>query len=311
MSSMVGVRPGAPSGRQPLDLAALKRTAIELSNRVRRPGLVTRFTVIGATMALLVATTLAGLIETRLTEHIMDLTLARAVDQVELGILTHVERDDFTPPFPPERLADLASRLDPHMSDLIATRSGVLRLHVFALDGTVIYSDLAAKRGQATPLTALLGDALGGRPGTMVSALTSAENADLKARHDAAYEVYVPFVVDGNVVGAYEIYADLAPVRPIRQLVWIAVVGGFIILFLSLFAVVRNAGAYHPAPADRAGAADPPERGAVPLAGRQHRRRHRHPGRDRHGPVRQPAGRARLGPLPRQPARPEPGGAGA
>ena len=227
-----------------MDLAALRRAVLDGIEHVRRPGLVARFTVIGATMALLVATTLAGLIETRLTEHIMDLTLARAVDQVELGILTHVERDDFTPPFPPERLADLASRLDPHMSDLIATRSGVLRLHVFALDGTVIYSDLAAKRGQATPLTALLGDALGGRPGTMVSALTSAENADLKARHDAAYEVYVPFVVDGNVVGAYEIYADLAPVRPIRQLVWIAVVGGFIILFLSLFAVVRNAGAF-------------------------------------------------------------------
>ena len=110
MSSVVGVPGGTPSGRQPMDLAALKRTAIEAVNRVRRPGLVTRFTVIGATMALLVANTLAGLIETRLTEHVMDLTLSRAVDQVELGILEHVAPADFTPPFTPERLGELAGR---------------------------------------------------------------------------------------------------------------------------------------------------------------------------------------------------------
>ncbi|HZO24589.1 MAG TPA: EAL domain-containing protein [Chloroflexota bacterium] len=244
MSSMVGVRPGTPSGRRPMDLAALRRAVLDGFEHVRRPGLITRFTVIGATMALLVATTLAGLIETRLTEHIMDLTLARAVDQVELGILEHVEPGDFRPPFTPERLDDIARRLDPHLSGLLETRSGVLRLHLFAPDGTVIYSDLAAKRGQAIPVTALLAEALDGKAGTKMSGLTSPENFDLKARHDAAYEVYVPFVVDGAVVGAYELYADLAPVRPIRQLVWIAVVGGFIILFLSLFAVVRNAGAF-------------------------------------------------------------------
>ena len=91
----------------------------------------------------------------------MDLTLARAVDQVELGILEHVRAEDFQPPFTPERLGELASRLDPHMSGLIETRSGVLRLHVFAPDGTVIYSDLAPKRGQVIPIAAHLAQALG------------------------------------------------------------------------------------------------------------------------------------------------------
>ena len=244
MSGRVGMRTRMPWGQQPTVLAALLRVVTQKLHAVRRPGLVTRFTFIGATMALVVATTLAGLIETRLTDHIMDLTLARAVDQVELGILDKVEAADFQPPYPPERLAGLADRLDPHLRELIETRSGVLRMHIFAPDGTVIYSDLAQKRGEVIPTTALLAQALAGRPGTKISTLTSPENADLKARHDAAYEVYVPFWIDGTVVGAYELYADLAPVRPIRQLVWIAVVGGFVILFLSLFAVVRNAGAF-------------------------------------------------------------------
>jgi diguanylate cyclase (GGDEF)-like protein/PAS domain S-box-containing protein len=241
MSSMVDVHAGTSSRWRITGFAALMRS---VAQNARHPGLVARFTIIGASMALVVATTLAGLIETRLTDHIMDLTLARAVDQVELGILDQVEPSDFRPPFTAERLAVLATRLDPHMHELIETRSGVLRMHIFAADGTVVYSDLPEKRGQVIPATSLLAQALAGRPGAKVSGLSSPENADLKARHDAAYEVYVPFRIDGTIVGAYELYADLAPVRPIRQLVWIAVVGGFIILFLSLFAVVRNAGAF-------------------------------------------------------------------
>jgi diguanylate cyclase (GGDEF)-like protein/PAS domain S-box-containing protein len=241
---MAGAPAGTSVGWRTMVLAALKRAAIAAARHARRPGLVARFTIVGATMALLVATTLAGLIEARLTEHIMDLALARAVDQVELGILDQIRPADFQPPHTPERLDDLARRLDPHMTGLVETRSGVLRLHIIAPDGTVIYSDLPSKRGQVMPVTSLLAQALAGRPGTMLSTLTSPENVDLKDRHDAAYEVYVPFFVDGAVVGAYEMYADLTPVRPLRQLVWIAVVGGFIILFLSLFAVVRNAGAF-------------------------------------------------------------------
>jgi diguanylate cyclase (GGDEF)-like protein/PAS domain S-box-containing protein len=241
---MVGVHSGTPSGRQPMDLVALKRVLLDTFEHVRRPGLVTRFTVVGATMALLVATTLAGLIETRLTEHIMDLTVARAVDQVELGILEHVQPEDFKPPFTPERLGEIAKRLDSHMAELTTGRSGVLRLHLIAPDGTIVYSDQPAKRGQVMPETPLLVQALAGRPGTRLSPLTAPENYDLKTRHDAAYKVYAPYFADGTVGGAYVMYADTAAVRPIRQLVWIAVVGGFIILFLSLFAVVRNAGAF-------------------------------------------------------------------
>ena len=216
-----------------------------IGHRPRRLGLVAWFTLVGATVALLVAGVSARIVEDRLTGHVLDQTVARAVDQVELGILDHVTAEDFAPPFTSERLADLAGRLDPHLARVIRDGSGVLRLHLFANDGTVIYSDLAAKRGQITAPAGspLLAGALAGHSGTKSSTLTSAENSDLKERHDGALEVYIPFVVGGTVVGAYEIYQDLAPIRPIRPLVWGVILGGFGLLFLSLFLIVRRAAA--------------------------------------------------------------------
>src|SRR4051812_38295040 len=237
MSSTVAELGSAPLPWTGTLLATLKRAMTVAGQHVRRPGLVTRFTIIGATMALLIATTLAGLIEARLSEYIMDLTVERAIDQVELGLLGNVSPADFKAPYTQDRLDDLATRLDPHLSALHESRSGILRLHLFAPDGTVLYSDLAAKRGTVANVSAHIQSALDGQTVSGISSLGSEENRDLKARYDSAIEVYMPFVELGKDVGATEIYTDIAPIRPIRQLVWIAVVGGFMILFLSLFAV--------------------------------------------------------------------------
>src|SRR5436190_5882525 len=192
-SSVAGLTP-APSPGLATMLAALKRVATVVGQHARRPGLVTRFTIIGASMALLIATTLAGLIEARLSEYIMDLTVERAIDQVQLGILDNVTPADFAAPFTPDRLNNLATRLDPHLATLHQNRSGVLRLHLFAPDGTVIYSDLPSKRGQQVAISSDLAEALEGRIGSDITDLTSAENSDLKARYGTAIEVYVPFV---------------------------------------------------------------------------------------------------------------------
>src|SRR5438270_11615644 len=101
MSSTVAELRAAPASGPSALVASLRRGAFAVRHQARRPGLMTRFTIIGATMALLVATTLAGLIEARLSAYVMDLTVARAVDQVELGVLDHVTPAGFQPPFTP------------------------------------------------------------------------------------------------------------------------------------------------------------------------------------------------------------------
>ncbi|GEM_PF-1345763 len=211
--------------------------------RIRAFGLVARFTLVGAGVALLVASSLAWFIEARLTELMLAQTAARAIDQVQLGILDRVTAADFAPPFTPARLDELAARLDPALVGARQAGSGVIRLNLFARDGTILYSDLVAKRGQMEDPddSERLAAALAGSISTEVSDLDGVENADLHARYGSALEVYVPFTLDGRVVGAYELYQDLAPIRPIRPLVWGTVLGGFLLLLLSVLVVVRGA----------------------------------------------------------------------
>jgi uncharacterized protein (DUF2267 family) len=45
------------------------------------------------------------------------------------------------------------------------------------------------------------------------------EDADLKARYPDAVESYIPIVIDGAVVGAYDLYQDVSPFEPMRFLV--------------------------------------------------------------------------------------------
>ncbi|MGE3907997.1 MAG: putative bifunctional diguanylate cyclase/phosphodiesterase [Chloroflexota bacterium] len=192
---------------------------------------------------MLVACGSAWLIEQRLTEHILELTVLRATDQVELGIIGHVSAADFRVPFPPDRYEQLASRLDVYLGRVIRSGRGVLRMHLFGPDGTVIYSDVVAKRGQVQPRTpgSLFADAFAGKTGARRTSLSSPEDADLKAAYNSALEVYVPIRIRGEVVGVYQLYIDLAPIQPIRPLVWGSVLGAFGVLFLSLFLIIRGA----------------------------------------------------------------------
>ncbi|MBI4492245.1 MAG: EAL domain-containing protein [Chloroflexi bacterium] len=211
-----------------------------LIDQLRRLSLAARFTLVGGALGVLVAVGLAWYIDSRLTDLLLDQMAARAVDQAQLGIVgRHVTAADFEPPYPPDKLDDLEARLAPLLVLVQQRNSGIIRLHIFARDGTVLFSDLASKRGQVHLPSAgsPLAHALAGSVAAQLSSLDSDENADLRERYEGALEVYVPLVLEGRVVGAYEIYQDLAPLRPVRPLV----AGGFLLLLLVLAAVLRRA----------------------------------------------------------------------
>ena len=72
-------------------------------NRVRHMGLVARFSIVGLTVGVLVAGTMAWFIETQLTDLLLTNVAARASDQVErLGLTGYITQADFTPPYTPE-----------------------------------------------------------------------------------------------------------------------------------------------------------------------------------------------------------------
>jgi DNA-binding NarL/FixJ family response regulator len=235
-----------------------------LTRRVCAVGCAARAALPALLAAVLVAAGVAAYLEHRVAELLLGQVVARATDQVQLGVLQRVSLADFEPPYTRAELDDLATRLDPLLARARQEGSGVLRLNLFARDGTILYSDLAALRGRAvSPLeSSLLAGALARRPGAEVGAPHGPEAAALRERYGQVLEVYVPLVLEGRVVGAYEFYQDPAPLRPLRPLVWGAVAaglaGGFPIQVLALRAIARRSAK---APRGR-----PPERAAETTA---------------------------------------------
>jgi diguanylate cyclase (GGDEF)-like protein len=215
-----------------------------LFDRLRNVGLVARFSIVGLTVSLLVAAGMAWFVEAQVTSLLLANIAARAADQVDhLALTGYMVADDFAPPHSAERLDSIAARLDPIFADMQHDGTGVIRLQMFALDGTVLYSDLPSKRGEVLDLhdEEHLSEALEGHAVQEVSDLDGEENSELKATYHEALEVYVPIEIDGPVLGVYEIYQDLAPVRAVRPMVWGAVLSGFALLLVALFGVVRTA----------------------------------------------------------------------
>ncbi len=203
-----------------------------------------RFSIVGLTVGLLVAGVLAWFIEAQLTDILLSAVAARAADQVDhLGLTGYVTAEDFAVPHSPERLASIATRLDPIFADMRDDGSGVIRLQMFALDGTVLYADLPSKRGDTFDFTTddhFLA-AVQGHIENEISNLDGPENRELQDAFHQALEVYVPVDIGGQVVGVYEMYQDLGPARAVRPLVWGATLGGFALLFVALLGVVQAA----------------------------------------------------------------------
>jgi signal transduction histidine kinase/CheY-like chemotaxis protein len=214
--------------------------------RLRSLGLMWRFALVGATVGILVGAGIARYIESDLTDMVLRQTAARAIDQVELGAQGRFDPRDLEAPHTFDKTFRLALQLAPLEAQVNRKGSGLLRLHVIAPDGTIVYSDdmtalnMVVRPEDSPPLrTALAGEA-----SESVSDLSSPRVARLREQgHDGALTVNVPFRIDGKVVGAYELYHDLQPVRAIRTRVWGAVTGGFVLLFLALLLVMRGAAA--------------------------------------------------------------------
>jgi diguanylate cyclase (GGDEF)-like protein/PAS domain S-box-containing protein len=117
----------------------------------------------------------------------------------------------------PEALANptssAATEVNSRLSELTASRE-VLRIKVWARDGTVEFSDLPALRGHRFGVEGDLGEVFDGETSTEFTAGKDAENEFEKGLADEFLSIYLPIrTAGGEIVGAYEVYEDAAPIE--------------------------------------------------------------------------------------------------
>ena len=207
-----------------------------------RPSLLASFSIIGALITAVTAVLFAWSLERRLEQAALRQEAESAADQVALILSPNLGLVDFLGTLSPAKYAQIDELVH---GDIL--REHIVRVKIWNTDGLLLYSDDQSLAGQYFPVSDELAEALGGEIATEVSDLTKTENASERALYDRLLEVYVPIRALGSeqVLGAYEIYHDLAILEPnlaaTRRFVWGSAALGFLILYGSLYTLVRNA----------------------------------------------------------------------
>jgi diguanylate cyclase (GGDEF)-like protein/PAS domain S-box-containing protein len=107
-----------------------------------------------------------------------------------------------------------ATAIDDELVHLVGSGK-ILRIKVWAADGTVVASDLPALRGRSFPVDDDLSEAFEGNLQTGFSEGTAEENIFEQGLADRFLEMYLPIHLPGSndVVGVYEIYQDAASIE--------------------------------------------------------------------------------------------------
>ncbi len=214
-----------------------------LRNLVSRPNLLLRFTLISFFLTIGIAIALTLGIQQRLENDALQQEANSAADQVALILNPNLWAHDLTGPLTPSRFSALDSLIRKEI-----LREHIVHVKIYSRDGTVLYSDEANLVGHKFPIDDELAKALTGQVGMDISDLSKPENITERGQYSRLLEVYIPLHptdAPGQVLGAYEIYHDLTVVQPriddMRNYVTLSVGIGFLVLFFSLFFLVRNA----------------------------------------------------------------------
>ncbi|MHB8049628.1 MAG: HD-GYP domain-containing protein [Coriobacteriia bacterium] len=205
--------------------------------------LLARFSLIGLAVTIAAAALLGYLLQRDLTGHELEQAGALAVMQVSAGVSPHLTVADMSTPLTATRVAELDTLAN---RDLMEYGTIVL-VKIWNRDGTVVYSNDKSLIGKRFPHSEQLRAALKGMTTTEISDEALSGNAAPDGSHERLLETFAPLRLrnDDQIVGAYELYADVAPldhrVEHTRRIIAGGVLGGFGILYLALFGVVYGA----------------------------------------------------------------------
>jgi diguanylate cyclase (GGDEF)-like protein len=202
------------------------------------------FSVLSALIIMLIASLLAwrvqGDVEHMALQQEAVLAQGQAAALLQAGFFRHGTAASLTP----DTLRQLAvyTRQNMHYDHDV-------RVKIWTVHGTILYSDAPAAIGRHFPIDDGLADILAGRVTSAadISDLNAPENVTERGHFRHLLEVYVPIRLGRGapIIGAYELYHDLTLLdgqeTELRRAIWGSVALGFLVLYVSLFLIVRNA----------------------------------------------------------------------
>ena len=174
-----------------------------------RPGL--RAGVLSVSAVMVTGTALA--VSANVSDHLARTAIDEAVGSTEAVVRGYVDPMVTDGGFA-TTASDQRAAIDAQLSRLVVSGK-ILRIKIWATDGTVAFSDLPALRGRQFSIGDELGDALAGKVATEFSSATADENVFERGLANRFLEIYLPIRASGSgdVLGAYEIYEDAAPIE--------------------------------------------------------------------------------------------------
>ncbi len=208
-----------------------------------RLNLLSSFTLVSFFLLAAIAVILIIGIQRRLENNALQQEASSAADQAAFILNPNLRASDLTGPLTPSRFAAIDTLIRTEIM-----HENIIHVKIYSLDGTLIYSDEPDLVGQKFPISDELALALNDQIGMEVSDLSKPENVTERGQYSRLLEVYVPLHpvnAPDQVLGAFEIYHDLAAVQSsideMRLYVATSVSLGFLVLFLALYLLMRNA----------------------------------------------------------------------
>ncbi len=203
--------------------------------------LLTKFTIVSLIVTAAIGIALAWGIQQQMEYNALQNAAEDAADNVATLLNPNLHQADLSGPLDTSRFAQVDTLI---RQSVLNDR--VVRVKIWSRDGVLIYSDEKELVGKSFPEDEDLKEALEGKTVTIISP-EKEENEGERERFGRLIEVIVPLRPAGSqqVAGAYEIYQDMSVLEPalakIRNFVWGSIGIGFLVLYGSLFAFVRNA----------------------------------------------------------------------
>ena len=204
--------------------------------------LLARFTLISFLLTLLIALGLAWRLESALEGDALSAVAQNAADQATNILSRNMTAADLQAPLSEARYQEVDALIH---NSLLTTN--IVRIKIWNTDGLLVYADDKNIMGKTFPLDEELQEAFRGEIVSHISDLQAEENIGERDEYSELFEIYVPLQPydSEEILGAYEVYYELSQLQPrlwhIRYTVWGGVGLAFLVLYGTLFLVIRNA----------------------------------------------------------------------